>query len=309
MAYERIVELDDEPKDEITPTSRVSTSTAIPSSSIRSESNITSSLQKHNTFQTIHSLTEEDIIHCFRRVSIITRELSTTRDHKTTFARQLQRAALERCWSLINAKIPNPVCLNEVFGFCLLYETREQIMLRLKRALDATSKDSLFHWRAPIAYLGGRGTYCSLEDDIGGTMVPKFQTGRSMGPFSPTAISTSETAMFDDFRIDMPSFEGEFFDSNDVEGYLRGRGIDIPPNVEFITIDLDQLHLQGISSPRGSSDNSTNNPLDLAGPIFNTASIPQASMDRPTSGMPHPEKRLVTLSVFNLIEGKLLFML
>jgi len=81
-----------------------------------------------------------------------------------------------------------------------------------------------------------------------------------MGPFSWPVMNTRETAMFDDLRINIPGFEGEFFDSNDVEGYLRGRGVDIPPNVEFVTVDLDQLDMLDISSPRSLSDSNTIKP-------------------------------------------------
>lgn len=187
--------------------------------------------------------------------------LTKTLSHReTTFGRHLQRAALESGWKLITAKNPNPKRINDVFGFCLRFETREDIALRLRRAIEANSKDSLCAWRAPFVHLGGAGTYYPLDENLGGTMVPKFKTGMSMGPFSPSVINIRETAMFDDFRINMPGFEGEFFDSNDVEGYLRDRGIDIPPNVEFVTVDLDQLSIHDISSPASLSDSNTIKP-------------------------------------------------
>jgi hypothetical protein len=300
----------------------------------------------------------------FQETLPLTKTLS---HHETTFGRHLQRAALECGWKLITANNPNPKRINDVFGFCLRFETREDIAMRLKRAMEANSKDSLYEWRAPFVHLGGAGTYYPLDKNLNGNMVPKFKTGMSMGPFSPSVINIRETAMFDDFRINLPGFEGEFFDSNDVEGYLRGRGIDIPPNVEFVTVDLDQLSMADISSPESLSDSNTikpyspktprspearftelygqedtlasqmddfvinfsnndvdmnfsipfpewnnqdqtktsENPFDLTGPIFNSVSIPQNSMDISNNEKPYEERHLVTLSVTDLIQGKL----
>jgi hypothetical protein len=290
----------------------------------------------------------------------------TLAHHETSFGRHLQRVALETGFKLITAKNANLDLINSVFGFCLRFETREDIAMRLKRAMETNSKDSLYAWRAPFVHLGGSGTYYPQNETLNGPMMPKFRTGMSMGPFSPQVINTRETAMFDDFRINMPGFEGEFFDSNDVEGYLRGRGIDIPPNVEFVTVDLDQLRMYDISSPRSLSDSNTikpyspktprspevrfkeltgqedtvqsqmddfvmnisnndidmsfsfpfpewdnqeqskssDNPFDLAGPIFNSLPIPQNSTNVSNGDQLYQDKHLVTLSVTTLIQGK-----
>jgi hypothetical protein len=190
----------------------------------------------------------------------------TLAHHESSFGRHLQRAALECGFKLITSKNANPARVNDVFGFCLRFETREDIAMRLKRAMETNSKDSLYAWRAPFVHLGGSGTYYPQNETLSGPMMPKFRTGMSMGPFSPPVINTRETAMFDDFRINMPGFEGEFFDSNDVEGYLRERGIDIPPNVEFVTVDLDQLSMHDISSPRSLSDSNTIKPYSPVTP-------------------------------------------
>ncbi len=186
--------------------------------------------------------------------------IKTMAHHESSFGRYLQRAALESGYRLITAENANPDTINRAFGFCLRFETREDIAMRLKRGMQATSKDSLYTWRAPFVHLGGSGTYYPQNETLNGPMMPKFRTGMSMGPFSSPVINTRETAMFDDFRINLPGFQGEFFDSNDVEGYLRGRGVDITPNAEFVTVDLDQLNMLGISSPRSLSDNNTIKP-------------------------------------------------
>jgi hypothetical protein len=183
----------------------------------------------------------------------------TLSHHETTFGRHLHRAATERGWMLISSKSPHPVRLLEVFGFCLRFETKQEIMERMRAGLDKTSKDPMYNWRHPFAHLGGAGTHYPLDERMGKAM-PQFDGGMSMGPWPPAVLEAREKAMIDAFRVTLPGFEGEFFDANDVEGYLKGRGIDIPPHAEFVDVNLDLIDLGDASSPPSNSDSNSYNP-------------------------------------------------
>jgi hypothetical protein len=76
-----------------------------------------------------------------------------------------------------------------------------------------------------------------------------------MGPFS-TAILPAQENITSAMRCTLAGFEGEFFDSNDVEGYLRGHGFDIPPAADFITGQIDLAVISGATSPRTDSTDS-----------------------------------------------------
>src|ERR1700721_895501 len=76
-----------------------------------------------------------------------------------------------------------------------------------------------------------------------------------MGPFSPS-ITEAQNNLQDDLRCNLPGFEGEFFDANDVEGYLRGRGLDIPPPSDLCPGELDLLALSDAHSPLSKSSGS-----------------------------------------------------
>lgn len=73
--------------------------------------------------------------------------------------------------------------------------------------------------------------------------MPHFGTGMSMGPLIQSVAETREKFLVDEFRANIPGYEGEWFDSNDVEVYLRGRGVTIPGDAEWVTIDLDKVTL------------------------------------------------------------------
>ncbi|RDW66297.1 hypothetical protein BP6252_09932 [Coleophoma cylindrospora] len=189
-----------------------------------------------------------------------------------TFARRLHRSGLERAAKLIMMDSPPEAPFKRVFGFCLLYETRESIRERICQGIDSSAKDSLHAWRAPFVHLGGAGTHYPIYELNNGLM-PKFRTGLSMGPQSPAAAAVRDTFMEDDFRCSLPGFEGEFFDSNDVEGYLRGQGLDISPTADFVTAELDLATLSNVSSTKSSSTESTINPESPVTPITPASTI------------------------------------
>ncbi|KAI9737313.1 MAG: hypothetical protein M1818_005846 [Claussenomyces sp. TS43310] len=175
---------------------------------------------------------------------------------ETSFARRLSRTSLERGWILINST-SDKAQLNGLFGFCLYYETPDDIKNRIRGLLAATSSGALFNWRQPFVHLGGAGTtYPIHNQSISGPLQPKFLTGMSMGPHSLLAIETRDKVMEDGFLSNVPGFEGTFFDSNDVEGYLRSFGIDISPHAELVEVDLDMLASLNLS-PTGTDESSS----------------------------------------------------
>lgn len=185
---------------------------------------------------------------------------------EVTFARRLHRGGLERAARLLTLDSPPESEVKKVFGFCLLYEGWEDIRERISQGVFSSAKDSLHAWRAPFVHLGGAGTHYPIYDPANGLM-PKFRTGLSMGPQSAAAASTRDNHMEDDFRCSLPGFEGEFFDANDVEGYLRGQGLDIPPSADFVTAELDIAALSNVSSRKSNSTGSTVNSASPTTPI------------------------------------------
>lgn len=94
----------------------------------------------------------------------------------------------------------------------------------------------------PFVHLGGAGTHYPAHQSDKSCM-PKFQTGLSMGPFGEEVISTRDNLLKDDWKTFVPGFdfEGRFFDPNDVENYLRSRGIDILEDMQYVPVDLEAL--------------------------------------------------------------------
>ena len=175
---------------------------------------------------------------------------STHSHNEFSFARRIHRGAIEKALKLVTSVDRPEDHFQRVFGFSLLYETKEEIEARLRRLLNASRKETLQEWRAPFVHVGGSGTYYPMhDDDVSGDLMPKFRTGYSMGPFS-TSVSEAQEVLDNDMKCKLPGFEGEFFDPNDVEGYLRGRGLDIPPAADFVSGEIDLLALTEMKSPK-----------------------------------------------------------
>ncbi|OBT80084.1 hypothetical protein VF21_01133 [Pseudogymnoascus sp. 05NY08] len=182
---------------------------------------------------------------------------------ETSFARRLHRTSNERGFRLLTNPHSNPLILKRVFGFSLLFRTREQLLAGLVEKLERGSSKGLLNvWSAPFVHVGGSGTYYPLpEEDISSNMMPKVRTGRSMGPLTTNAMSAREKHMIDNFTCSAEGFEGKYFDANDVESYLRGKGIDITPHTEYVTVNLDMVSLEGMPAapvPTNFSTDSSN---------------------------------------------------
>ncbi|KAF4627248.1 hypothetical protein G7Y89_g10913 [Cudoniella acicularis] len=192
---------------------------------------------------------------------------STYSYSESTFARRLHRGANQRALALITSEHPDPVRFQRVFGFTLMYETKESIIARCRRLVSGSSKDTLSNWRAPFVHVGGAGThYPYHEGEVNEELMPKLRTGYSMGPFPATVTEIQDEVLEADMRCTVPGFEGEFFDPNDVEGYLRGRGLDIPPAADLVTIQLDFSLLSENSGARSNSTSSVTSVMTTLSP-------------------------------------------
>ncbi|KFY32181.1 hypothetical protein V493_00433 [Pseudogymnoascus sp. VKM F-4281 (FW-2241)] len=209
---------------------------------------------------------------------------------ETSFARRLHRTSNERGFRLLTNPNANPLILKRVFGFSLLFRTKEQLLAALVEKLERSSSKTLLNmWSAPFVHLGGSGTYYPQpEQDISSNMMPKLRTGRSMGPLTSDAMSAREKHMIDNFTCSAEGFEGKYFDANDVESYLRGKGIDIAPHIEYVTVNLDMIALEGMPGAQTSTNLSTasNSSISPRTPL-SPRSMGTSNGDQ----VPHPQQK------------------
>ncbi|QPH10983.1 hypothetical protein C2857_002525 [Epichloe festucae Fl1] len=186
--------------------------------------------------------------------------------NEQTFGRRLQRNSIEGALRLIMSTHPPPDRFAAVFGFCLFFESIEDIIKRLQLALSRSPFEDLCNWKLPFTNLGGAGTFFPEQSPLrspnsaSGRMPignqgtrsyskPQEFTGMSMGPWGPEVQATRDERI--DYGVDrrmqmmLAGFEGDFFDPDEVETYLRQLNIFIPQRADFIQAEINVDELGG----------------------------------------------------------------
>lgn len=217
---------------------------------------------------------------------------------ETTFARRLHRAALEKGYYLLNRASECKTQFDRVFKLSLMYATRDQLINRIGLTLRKGVHDSLEFWQTPFLHLGGAGTHFPHRDASGAILPrPNCWNVRSIGPLRPGAARL-ENAMdgspdSSGVELDISGYEGEWFDSHDVQGYLESLGVKIEPQASFAEGYLDVATQQKLL---GNGDTATtaefpfpisSNPLGPRSPTMLSGAdspSPGLSLGRSNSG-------------------------
>lgn len=165
---------------------------------------------------------------------------------ETTFARRLHRATLERGFHLLSNAEQRPHAYNRVFRLSLMYHSRDILIARFRAALSKSPGYAIETYQTPFIHLGGAGTHYNTGRIHNGYIVKS-------GPLQRQVIleSVDGTGMPREIMdFDLKEYEGEWFDSNDVEGYFESKGLHIDPQSTFVE---GQIDVDAITSSHGSS--------------------------------------------------------
>lgn len=130
--------------------------------------------------------------------------------HEISFGRRLQRRTTERGLFLATMPNPPPDRYAAVFGFSLLFESRESIARRLSQQLS--------------------NLIMPFQD----------QANPQKGPL--------EERMEQRVRLTF-GYEKDFLNADEIEIYLRQRGITIPQQVEFVDAEVDMDNFSDAVAP------------------------------------------------------------
>ncbi|KAI9714550.1 MAG: hypothetical protein M1812_006355 [Candelaria pacifica] len=176
---------------------------------------------------------------------------------ETTFARRLMRAAIERAYRLILDNRAPASAISRVFGYCLAYSTRDQTLGRFREVLSRSSKEPLEQVFAPFVSVGGAGTHYprSVEERGSATKNPR-------GPQAVIMNKLGEPSKTREPWLNSIGFGGEWFDSNDVESYLRQRGVQLEAQSSFAQVEVPVVAHQ-LGGPSTSSTITDNDMPDI----------------------------------------------
>ncbi|PNP37678.1 hypothetical protein TGAMA5MH_10446 [Trichoderma gamsii] len=169
------------------------------------------------------------------------------------FSKRLQRVTLECGLRLATMKNPPPDRYATVFGFSLLFESRDSIIRRLAASLKKIQSEGV-DWKFPapsmqndqFGYLENQFSSATSEELNNALLsITKSASGFSNMPqFGTQSQANSDEKTEHRIRILCQNFEGEFFTADEVELFLRRLGLAIPPNVDYVDSELDLNELQ-----------------------------------------------------------------
>lgn len=192
---------------------------------------------------------------------------------ETTFARRLHRLCLERAFRLVTNPNIDPEYINRVFRFTFTFSNRRRMLARFQELLKRKAGESLENWNVPFFHVGGAGTHFPRLDEQGRPVYPPniSSPARAFGPLAlPTAETPRDEATIEQL-LESIGFGGIWFDSNDVEGYLRTKGINLDGHSSFVEIDPSTIE----RTPLLLHSSSTTSSISSASPIRSPATPSQ----------------------------------
>ncbi|KKA22291.1 BZIP family transcription factor [Rasamsonia emersonii CBS 393.64] len=167
---------------------------------------------------------------------------------ESTFARRLHRSCLERGYRLLTDPSVNPEEVLRTFRFSFGISNRKRIISRFQKLLSRGVNEALETWNLPFFHLGGAGTHYPRRDQQGNPVYPPNlrPITEAIGPW-PFHLSEipHENKSVESLLVAI-GFDGEWFDSHDVEGFLQEKGIFLDGHTSFV--ELPQVRLSSSSS-------------------------------------------------------------
>ncbi|KAK2780674.1 hypothetical protein FQN52_007131 [Onygenales sp. PD_12] len=154
------------------------------------------------------------------------------------FTRRLHRTCLGTGYHILRNSSANSQALTTAFRLALHYSSRKQLIQNFRLLLLRGPKDTLEFWEKPFFSIGGAGTHYPRRDHEGRLTYPPnmLSTERVFGSLLIRNAETPHQGKSLEEITEELGFRGQWFDSNDVDGYLRSRGIVIEDNSSIVQI-------------------------------------------------------------------------
>ncbi|MCJ1401344.1 hypothetical protein MMC11_004556, partial [Xylographa trunciseda] len=204
--------------------------------------------------------------------------------HESTFSRRLLRSSYEKAYYLLTNPHSSKSEIHNMFRHTLQYCDLKSIAAKLREHLMKSTKESLENWNAPLLHLGGAGLHFPRIIHNDEDQLPdNWEAAQSVGPYKPRKPEVTMSGK--DFRPNAPEhakIEGVWFDSNDVEQYLRTKGLFLDGQISVAEIDVeDQV-------PSLAGDFIVGSPNSLSSESFVDPQSPRNINDMMPSLFPQP---------------------
>ncbi|KIW18887.1 hypothetical protein PV08_03176 [Exophiala spinifera] len=192
---------------------------------------------------------------------------------ETTFARRLHRLCLERGFQALTSPHVDPAEVNRRFRFTFCFSNRKRMLGRFQEMLKRKAGESLENWNVPYFHIGGAGLHFPRRDDDGNPIYPPNIISPRRAFVGPQPFIEVETPQSEDAgtqqMLEAIGFGGEWYDSHDVEEYLKTKGIYLDGQTSFVeVIEPSSTVTSTVTGPGlsdGAGDISTSTVMSSAG--------------------------------------------
>ena len=146
--------------------------------------------------------------------------------HEASFARRLMRSSLEEGYRLMTSPRTSPTEIKRAYRFSLCFAKSSRIVHHMKSVMGRTGSQNFELWNVPQYHLGGAGLHYPRVGIDSGSAPPAWWSNKA--PIGPLPPPPPENPMPNSSVCEIAEkvdFGGEWFDSNDVEQYLRSKGL------------------------------------------------------------------------------------
>lgn len=182
---------------------------------------------------------------------------------ETSFARRLMRATIERGIRLMTDPNASQEDLNRMCRFAWCFASSSEIIEHMLDMVGRTTRDGLERWEVPRLHLGGAGLHFPRADVDGESSPPAWWAEEA--PMGPPRLEQPETPYPNSMTITdiirKVQVEGDWYDSSDVEQYLRSKGLYLDGQSSIVEIiepedsvpELQEAQMPSTSTPDTSS--------------------------------------------------------
>ena len=165
--------------------------------------------------------------------------------HETIFSRRVQRYCLEHAYRLFIDSRSDPTVIYQIFRLVPCIREKMKMLPYFRKLVSAGIQDTLEILSLPFYCIGGAGTHYPRKDQCGNLTYPSnMRLPKRLLAVLPMTKTSHENKSLEDPQSHLKLFglDGEWFDCQDVQGYLEEKGVILNRSSLFAEIHMPPLH-------------------------------------------------------------------
>ena len=230
---------------------------------------------------------------------------------ETSFHRRLHRMCLEQGYRILTAPNIDPAYVNRRYKLTFCISNRRRMVQRFQEVLKRKAGEPLENYAMPFVGVGGAGKHFPRRDELGNAIYPPniVTPAQFFGPLMPIQPETPRPHNEESYAqlLESLGFGGEWFDSHDVEEYLKTKGLFLDGSSSFVEMDPSLINLPALTESQSSTSSGSSPGSTVLTPPLPSEATDPGNINQATSsttidellgytsnlhGMPEPELKL-----------------